>query len=153
MAEQQTLGQDAEQIAEYREAFNFFDKDGNGHITCSELGTVMRSLGQNPTKEDLRKIISEVDVNGSTTIEFDEFCHMMNKQKLKCPHPGEDLKMAFKVFDKDGNGFISFEELKHVMTQLGEKLTDEEVQEMIREADIDGDGRIDITEFVEMING
>ena len=46
------------------------------------------------------------------------------------------------VFDKDGNGYISAAELRHVMTNLGEKLTDEEVDEMIREADIDGDGQI-----------
>lgn len=48
----------------------------------------------------------------------------------------------FQVFDKDGNGFISAAELRHVMTNLGEKLTDEEVDEMIREADIDGDGQV-----------
>ena len=47
-----------------------------------------------------------------------------------------------RVFDKDGNGFISAAELRHVMTNLGEKLTDEEVDEMIREADIDGDGQV-----------
>ena len=47
-----------------------------------------------------------------------------------------------QVFDKDGNGFISAAELRHIMTNLGEKLTDEEVDEMIREADVDGDGQI-----------
>ena len=46
------------------------------------------------------------------------------------------------MFDKDGNGYISAAELRHVMTNLGEKLTDEEVDEMIREADIDGDGQV-----------
>lgn len=50
---------------------------------------------------------------------------------------------AFRVFDKDGNGYISSEELRHVMTNLGEKLTDQEVAEMIREADINGDGMVD----------
>jgi hypothetical protein len=55
------------------------------------------------------------------------------------------------VFDKDGNGFISAAELRHVMTNLGEKLTDEEVDEMIREADIDGDGQINYEEFVKMM--
>ena len=56
---------------------------------------------------------------------------------------GEDeIREAFRVFDKDGNGFISAAELRHVMTNLGEKLTDEEVDEMIREADIDGDGQV-----------
>lgn len=50
---------------------------------------------------------------------------------------------AGQVFDRDNNGFISAAELRHVMTSIGEKLTDDEVDEMIREADQDGDGRID----------
>ena len=54
----------------------------------------------------------------------------------------EEIKEAFRVFDKDGNGFISAAELRHVMTNLGEKLTDEEVNEMINEADTDGDGQV-----------
>ena len=51
-----------------------------------------------------------------------------------------------EVFDRDDNGFISAAELRHVMTNLGEKLTDEEVDEMIREADVDGDGQINYEE-------
>ncbi len=66
---------------------------------------------------------------------------MMSK-KLKDTDTEDELKEAFLVFDKDGNGFISAAELRHVMTNLGEKLTDEEVDEMIREADTDGDGQI-----------
>lgn len=46
------------------------------------------------------------------------------------------------LYVQDGNGYISAAELRHVMTNLGEKLTDEEVDEMIREADIDGDGQV-----------
>ena len=61
----------------------------------------------------------------------------------------EELKEAFRVFDKDGNGFISAAELRHIMTNLGEKLTDEEVDEMIREADIDGNDQINYEEFVK----
>ena len=59
--------------------------------------------------------------------------------------------LFFSVFDKDGNGYISAAELRHVMTNLGEKLTDEEVDEMIREADIDGDGQVNYEEFVAMM--
>ena len=56
------------------------------------------------------------------------------------------MSIANEVFDRDGNGFISAAELRHVMTNLGEKLTDEEVDEMIREADVDGDGQINYEE-------
>merc|ERR1711998_183659 len=95
-------------------------------------GTVMRSLGQNPTEAELQDMINEVDADGNGTIDFPEFCTLMARK----------MKEAVRVFDKDGNGFISAAELRHIMTNLGEKLTDEEVDEMIREADIDGDGQI-----------
>ena len=79
-----------------------------------------------------------------------EFLTMMAR-KMKDTDSAEEIKEAFKVFDKDGNGFISAAELRHIMTNLGEKLTDEEVDEMIREADVDGDGQINYDEFVDMM--
>jgi calmodulin len=158
-----------EQIAEFKEAFSLFDKDGDGTITTKELGTVMRSLGQNPTEAELQDMINEVDADGmfpyslvlslhlkpfllyfnypnyiilgNGTIDFPEFLTMMAR-KMKDTDSEEEIREAFRVFDKDGNGFISAAELRHVMTNLGEKLTDEEVDEMIREADIDGDGQV-----------
>ena len=78
---------------------------------------------------------------GNGTIDFPEFLTMMAR-KIKVTDSEEELREAFRVFDKDGNGFISAAELRHVMTNLGEKLTDEEVDEMIREADMDGDGQV-----------
>ncbi|KAF9028904.1 hypothetical protein BDZ89DRAFT_744122 [Hymenopellis radicata] len=130
-----------EQISEFKEAFSLFDKDGDGTITTKELGTVMRSLGQNPTEAELQDMINEVDADGNGTIDFPEFLTMMAR-KMRDTDSEEEIKEAFKVFDKDGNGFISAAELRHVMTNLGEKLSDNEVDEMIREADVDGDGQI-----------
>ena len=121
-----------------------------GTITTKELGTVMRSLGQNPTEAELQDMINEVDADGNGTIDFPEFLNLMAR-KMKDTDSEEELKEAFKVFDKDGNGFISAAELRHVMTNLGEKLTDEEVDEMIREADVDGDGQVNYEEFVKMM--
>lgn len=69
----------------------------------------------------------------------------MMARKMKDTDSEEEIREAFKVFDRDNNGYISSAELRHVMTSIGEKLTDDEVDEMIREADQDGDGRIDCT--------
>ncbi|KAI6685405.1 hypothetical protein NL676_031318 [Syzygium grande] len=139
-----------DQISEFKEAFSLFDKDGDGCITTKELGTVMRSLGQNPTEAELQDMINEVDADGNGTIDFPEFLNLMAR-KMKDTDSEEELKEAFRVFDKDQNGFISAAELRHVMTNLGEKLTDEEVDEMIREADVDGDGQINYEEFVRVM--
>ncbi|KAM3349129.1 hypothetical protein ACQJBY_022330 [Aegilops geniculata] len=164
-----------DQIAEFKEAFSLFDKDGDvlvndrpgticwivlcfegsrisipGCITTKELGTVMRSLGQNPTEAELQDMINEVDADGNGTIDFPEFLNLMAR-KMKDTDSEEELKEAFRVFDKDQNGFISAAELRHVMTNLGEKLTDEEVDEMVREADVDGDGQINYDEFVKVM--
>uniref|UniRef100_T1JKN4 EF-hand domain-containing protein n=1 Tax=Strigamia maritima TaxID=126957 RepID=T1JKN4_STRMM len=130
-----------ELVAEFKEAFMLFDKDEDGTITTAELGVVMRSLGQRPTENELRDLVNEIDVEGNGTIEFNEFLQMMSK-KMKDSDSEEELREAFKVFDKTGDGFISASELRHVMTNLGEKLTDEEVDDMIKEADLDGDGRV-----------
>uniref|UniRef100_A0A671MP34 Calmodulin n=1 Tax=Sinocyclocheilus anshuiensis TaxID=1608454 RepID=A0A671MP34_9TELE len=112
-------------IADFKEAFSLFDKDGDGTITTKELGTVMRSLGQNPTEAELQDMINEVDADGNGTIDFPEFLTMMAR-KMKDTDSEEEIREAFRVFDKDGNGYISAAELRHVMTNLGEKLTDEE---------------------------
>ncbi|KAG8515958.1 Calmodulin-like protein 3 [Galemys pyrenaicus] len=139
-----------EQLAEFKEAFSLFDKDGDGTITTQELGTVMRSLGQNPTEADLQNMVSEIDRDGNGTVDFPEFLGMMAR-KMKDRDSEEEIREAFRVFDKDGNGFVSAAELRHVMTKLGEKLSDEEVDEMIRAADVDGDGQVNYEEFVRML--
>ncbi|XP_018655558.1 putative calmodulin [Schistosoma mansoni] len=100
-----------EQIAEFKEAFSLFDKDGDGTITTKELGTVMRSLGQNPTEAELQDMINEVDADGNGTIDFPEFLTMMAR-KMKDTDSEEEIREAFRVFDKDGNGFISAAELR-----------------------------------------
>ncbi|KAK6936866.1 EF-hand domain [Dillenia turbinata] len=139
-----------DQIAEFSEAFSLFDQDGDDCITTKELGTVMRSLGQNPTEAELLEMIKEVDTNYSGTIEFKEFLMLMEK-RMKDANFEQELKEAFQVFDMDQNGVISASELRHVMTNLGEKLNDEDIEDMIREADKDCDGLINYNEFATII--
>ncbi len=137
-------------INQFRIIFELFDKDNSGTITTKELGTVMRNLGQNPSEEELKQMIREVDLNGNGTIDFKEFMCLMVK-KMKDNDFDEELQEAFKVFDKDQNGFITSHELRHTMTNLEENLTPEEVEEMIKEADLDNDQQIDYDEFMKII--
>ncbi|KAL5007929.1 hypothetical protein ScPMuIL_013510 [Solemya velum] len=134
---------------ELKEAFNLFDKDGDGYITTKELGTVLRSLGKNPSESELRDMVHEIDVDGNGTIDFNEFIVMMKNTNLELDSD-EEIKTTFRVFDSDGNGYISAAELRHVMSTLGEKLTDAEIDEMILEADTDGDGQVNYSEMKEV---
>ena len=107
-----------------------------GTVTTKELGTVMGSLGQNPTEAELEDVTNEVDADGNGAIDFPELLSLMAR-KMKDTDTEEELGEAFKMFDRHGNGFTSVTELRHVITNLGEQFTDEEVDKMIREADAD----------------
>ena len=130
----------------------------------------MRSMGQNPTEDEVLNLVIEYDVNGDGTIDFDEFLEMMRKQAEQQDNSAE-LKEAFKIFDRDGNGYIDAAELKkvwrtrtgldwteykryfvQVVTLYGERLSLEEAEELLSEADLDGDGKLDFQEFVKMMS-
>lgn len=148
---------DPMQIDEFHTAFTLFDVDGDGHITIDELATVMRSLGQDPTLQELHQMLDEASFTDQESItnmqiNFTQFCSLMVK-KLKQTDQVEEQRKAFRVFDQNGDGYISSGELHAVMWQLGTVVTDEEVAEMIREADRDGNGLIDFYEFSLMLAG
>ncbi|KAK3146127.1 hypothetical protein QOZ80_3AG0216670 [Eleusine coracana subsp. coracana] len=143
-------GLTGEQIVAFQEAFSLFDKNGDGCITMEELAAVTRSLGLDPSDQELIDMMSEVDTDGNGIIDFQEFLSLIAR-KMKDGDGDEELKEAFEVLDKDQNGFISPTELRTVMTSLGEKMTDEEVEQMIKEADTDGDGQVNYDEFVLMM--
>lgn len=140
-----------EQLDELKEAFAVYDLDRDGQISIRELGTVMRQLGQNPTEAEILEMIKDVDKDNSGTISFDEFANLMG-DKMKNIDTEEEVRDAFRVFDVNDNGFISAHELRHVMTNLGEKITEDEANEMIRVGDSDGDGLINYNDFVNMMN-
>ena len=139
-----------ETINQFRKLFDLFDGDSSGSITTKELGTVMRNLGQNPSEEELREMIKEIDLDGNGVIDFNEFLYLMVK-KMNTNDTEEELLETFKIFDRDGDGFVSSHELRNVLASLGQETTPEEIEEMIKEADIDGDGQVDYQEFVKMM--
>eukprot|EP00092_Neocalanus_flemingeri_P062616 GFUD01075567.1.p1 GENE.GFUD01075567.1~~GFUD01075567.1.p1 ORF type:complete len:149 (+),score=63.10 GFUD01075567.1:51-497(+) len=138
------------QNAEFKEAFDEFDKDGSGAISSKELLGVMRAMGQNPTEDELNNLVMEVDLDGNGTIDFPEFLEMM-KQKANEVDQEADLMEAFKIFDRDKDGYIDMKELKKVTNMLGSMLSKEEVDEFMAEADVDGNGKLDYDEFVKML--
>ena len=139
-----------EKRKEYQDAFEMFDKDKDGAITARELGNMMRSIGQNPTDEEVMAMIKEVDLNSDGKIELDEFMTLMARNSPDTQTEDEVIN-AFRVFDKEGNGLIQTDELKDIMMTIGDKMTEDEVDEMIHEADIDGNGTINYEEFVRMM--
>eukprot|EP00062_Callorhinchus_milii_P022056 gi/632979435/ref/XP_007906467.1/ PREDICTED: caltractin isoform X1 [Callorhinchus milii] len=139
-----------EQKQEIREAFDLFDTDGSGTIDVKEIKVAMRALGFEPKKEEIKKMISDIDKEGSGSIDFNDFLAMMT-QKMSEKDSKEEILKAFRLFDDDGTGKISFKNLKRVAKELGENLTDEELQEMIDEADRDGDGEINEQEFLRIM--
>ncbi|GAA5816565.1 hypothetical protein MFLAVUS_010095 [Mucor flavus] len=141
-----------EQITEYREAFQLFDKNGDGSISASELGVVLRSFGMNPSDAELQDMVNDVDADNNGHIDFEEFLSLVKTLKSENDDT-DDLQEAFKVFDADGNGVIDRNELHKVMSSLNETLTEQELDAMIREADINGDGQISFEEFKAMMGG
>ena len=142
---EQTAISEAE-VEKLWQAFKVFDADNSGVISAEELGQVMRSLGQSPSDTELRDMIKEVDVDLSGTIDFDEFKALMVSRQ---GDRKSRLKLAFSVFDEDGSGQITVNELHNVMSQFG--LTDEELDEIIKEVDHDGDASIDFEEFCKLV--
>merc|ERR1712193_38849 len=111
-----------EEKKEFRKNFNLFDKKRTGAIPIADMGTVLRSLGQNPTEAELQALMEE-----------------------------EEIKNAFLTFDADGSGFITREELIETLTTMGDPVDEETITGMIQEADVDGDGKINYEEFTKIM--
>lgn len=139
----------------YLEAFKLFDINQNGHISKEELKEVLSQFLQNPTDEEISDIIKEYDFKDNGVVEFDEFTQLMNCTNLSPNLDNQlvnsDLHAAFNAFDIDKSGFINKSELKDAMKKLGESLTDEEIEILCSEIDINKDGRICFDEFMQIM--
>mmetsp|Transcript_104 Transcript_104/g.435 ORF Transcript_104/g.435 Transcript_104/m.435 type:complete len:151 (-) Transcript_104:37-489(-) len=120
-----------DQIEEFREAFSLFDKDGDGTISPEELGIVMKSMGRRTSAEELRAMVAEVDEDSSG--------------RRRCGRPS---RCSTEI--RTGAS-LRASSRRHVMNNLGEPVTNKEVEEMIREADADGDGELSFEDFLSFV--
>merc|ERR1719164_33814 len=144
-----------QQRSEIRQAFDLFDTEGQGVIDGNALKVVLRALGFEPRKEEVKAMIDGVATNSNGaestgTIDFNEFLELL-LVKMSEKDTKEDAMRAFRQFDLDHQGRISFANLQAVARELAETMTHEEISEMISAADLDKDGYVNEEEFLRMI--
>nr|XP_044251767.1 neo-calmodulin [Drosophila takahashii] len=133
-------------LKEIREAFALCDPQNTGRISPEDLGAVMRALGQNHTESEIYRYSEALEGNFFGFITLEDFIELMTKIYKMMEHV-DHLKAAFNIFDYDKDGYISHSEMRTVFTNLGQKMTDEEFDDVYRQIDVDGDGVITWKDF------
>ena len=135
---------------EYKTIFDKYDYNKDGVINSIELANILKAINIDASNQEIQEIIEEIELEENGEINFDSFINIV-KRKEKDIDTEEEVLNAFKIFDKEGNGLININELKHIMVTLGKNLSESEINDMLKEADIDGDGYINYEEFVRSL--
>jgi len=136
---------DQAQIQEFKEAFNMIDQNRDGFIDKEDLHDMLASLGKDPTDAYL----DDMMVAAPGPINFTMFLTMFG-DKLNGTDPEDVIKNAFACFDEDNNGVIHEERLRELLTTMGDRFTEDEVDEMYRDAPIKK-GNFDYLEFTRIL--
>jgi calcium-dependent protein kinase len=138
-----------EQTKTLTESFKVLDADGNGRLSKMELiAGYKKTMPEMEAEELVQKVMESCDADGSGFIDYSEFIvASMNLQTLLSK---QNLQAAFQAFDRDGSGKISMAELKEMLGGVGDG-RDSMWKQLISEADLDGDGEIDIAEFSRLM--
>lgn len=139
-----------QQKRDVKEALSLFDYNHDNKLKTKELKVAMRALGFEPKREEVRKILIDMNREQADYLTLNDFMEIMSRKYTE-RDVMDEIRKAFQLFDEDNTGFISLENLKKVAEKLGEKFKDEDLQEMIDEADKDGDGCISLEEFATVM--
>lgn len=135
-----------------KDIFTLFDKKGQGSIAKPQFGDYLRAIGYNPTNAQIEEILSAASQD---TLSLDDISSLIesHQEMLDSTTNGkiEDFIKAFQVFDKENTGKVTVGDIRYMLTGLGDKLSDEEVDELLKGVEIDSDGGIDYKKFMEDI--
>ena len=135
---------------EVKDLFDFYDKNRDGVLSQAEIASVLRALGANPSEAEIRELVRKYDTSGRETLNFQDFA-MIYREATASPISQRELVTYFKFFDKDGSGRIDRDEFKNAMTSLGERLTEDELNTILEDADMNGNGELELEEFARML--
>lgn len=140
-----------QEIRDLKLVFDVFDTDKSGSIDARELRKAMRALGFKISRESIEEMIADLDADKSGSIEFDEFLEFVIARQGDGRDVHNEILQGFKMFDTDKTGKISLANLKQASRMCGVKLNEQELNEMIQEADKNGDNEVDQEEFVNIM--
>ncbi|KAK3611407.1 hypothetical protein CHS0354_034854 [Potamilus streckersoni] len=130
--------------------FNYLDVDRSGQLSGKEFMTGVRLLGINPTEEEVTRIMSKFDKDGNTQLSLEEFEGMMVDFLMNRQYFASKMEEAFAVF-AGADRKLNKEEFRNILQNMGDdKLTDEEVEELFADLDVNNDGKLDIDELKNM---
>ncbi|CAF1578947.1 unnamed protein product, partial [Didymodactylos carnosus] len=123
----------------------------SGKISGNELKQVLNALNIQVSDNELKQFMSQLDSDGSGSIEFDEFCRVMGPALFK-KYTREELYETFRIFDQDGNGYIQAKELELIFARMGKRMRRNDIDVMIKLLDTSGDGQISFDEFLKLFD-
>ena len=138
------------EMEKFKEAFIFFDRDGDGTMKAEDVGLAMRAMGALVSNQEVKRLLKKYDPDGTGTIDLNDFIACMAEVAGKEDNPGE-IKNSFSVFDKDDNGMLPIEEMRHVLTRIGDPLTQEEVTNFLNILDVHGDGFVRFDNLMDLL--
>lgn len=136
-----------------KDIFTLFDKKGQGSISKQLFGDYLRAIGYNPTNQLTEQILSQSNAADQLTLDAISGMIKENETELNATTTAkvEDFIKAFQVFDKENTGKVSVGDIRYMLTSLGERLSDEEVDELLKGVEVDSDGGVDYRKFIEDI--
>ena len=143
---------DDDKIKECKIVFDMLDKDKDTKITTKELGDTLRICGAAPSQQELDMMIQVLEENGNSLVSFDKFLEIYEKI-INNQDSEEDIINEFKKMDKNGNGTISEKDLRELMSNYGNALNEDEIEDIIQEANVDRNGYINIEKFAKILLG